>query len=280
MSALAVSAAGPAAATLHRLQAPPAWRCIEFTSDIHLCADKPRTAEAFFAYLDRTDADAVLLLGDVFEVWVGDDVIDLPGFEADCAARLQQAAQRRTLGFMAGNRDFLVGQRLLAHCGLRALDDPTLIEAWGQRLLLTHGDAWCLSDEPYQAFRAQVRSPAWQQAFLAQPLEERLRLARQMRDASEHRKADQGLAAYPDIDAAHALAWADAAQATTLVHGHTHQPSSGPLGRDSSGRVVTRHVLADWEADLPPHRGDVLRWTADGGLQRRLIHSAPEQKPC
>ena len=243
----------------HELAAPGAWRAIDFVSDLHLSAESPRTHAAFADYLERTRADAVFILGDLFEVWVGDDARE-DAFERACAEALARAASRRTLGFMVGNRDFLVGPGLLGTCGVRALPDPTLLAAFGQRVLLTHGDALCLSDTDYQRFRAQVRSERWQADFLARPLAERRHLARGLRDASEQRKRQSAPAGWPDVDAVAALRWMDEAGASTLVHGHTHRPASEPLAPDAR----LRHVLSDWDYDHPPLRGEVLRLDAAG----------------
>ena len=246
----------PAACPL--LQADPAWRCIDLLSDVHLQADRPRTFEAWRKHLLGTQADAVLMLGDLFEVWVGDDARHT-GFEADCAAVLQQASQRRVLAFMPGNRDFLVGDHLLQETGVLRLADPTLLQAWGQRWLLSHGDALCLADTAYQDFRQQVRSSAWQQPFLQQPLATRQHQARQMRDASAAHQATQPAGQFFDVDgtaAAHALQQAGAA---VLVHGHTHRPGSHAL---TGGR--SREVLGDWEFDALPQRAACLRLDATG----------------
>lgn len=233
-------------------------------SDLHLGAETPATLACFTAYLRRTTADAVLLLGDVFEVWVGDDTLVEPdSFEAHCATLLREAATQRTLALMVGNRDFLFGPAALQACGLRALHDPTLMTGWNQRLLLAHGDAWCLDDQPYQTFRQQVRSPDWQKTFLAQPLAERRAIARHLRAESQRRKTTQGFEGYGDLDPgamAHAL---QQAGATTLIHGHTHRPATEAL---ADGRE--RWVLSDWhcedDGEATPHRAQVLRWTATG----------------
>ncbi len=246
----------PAACPL--LQADPAWRCIDLLSDIHLQADRPRTFEAWRKHLLGTQADAVLMLGDLFEVWVGDDARHA-AFEADCTAVLQQASQHRVLAFMPGNRDFLVGDHLLQETGVQRLADPTLLQAWGQRWLLSHGDALCLADTAYQVFRQQVRSSAWQQPFLQQPLATRHHQARQMRDASAAHQATQPAGQFFDVDdtaAAHALQQAGAA---VLVHGHTHRPGSHAL---VGGR--SREVLGDWEFDALPQRAACLRLDATG----------------
>ena len=252
---------------------PAGWRRVDFIADLHLTAAMPRTFEAWAAHLLHTPADAVLILGDLFEVWVGDD--QRAGvFETQCVQVLAEAASRRQIGFMAGNRDFLLGHAMRDACGLVAMPDPTVIEAWGQRLLLTHGDALCLDDHAYQRFRAEARSEAWQRAFLALPLAERLARAAAARAASEARRRDarRGVPAaeppaasadpalWADVDAAAAVARLHATGCHEMVHGHTHRPGSSTLAPG-----FTRHVLSDWDLDhaVGP-RAEVLRLTRDG----------------
>jgi len=239
-------------------QADPAWRCIDLLSDVHLHADMPRTFAAWRQHLLSTPADAVLILGDLFEVWVGDDAAS-GAFAADCVAVLRAASQSRMLGFLPGNRDFLVGDALLAAASMQRLADPTVLQAYGKRWLLSHGDALCTADTAYQQFRQQVRSSAWQQAFLAQPLAERERQARAMRDASAAHQADLGPAHWSDVDDGAAAQWLEAAGCSTLIHGHTHRPDTHTLlGRFS------RHVLGDWDFDHGAPRARALRLSAAG----------------
>ena len=244
--------------------APAHWRAIDFISDLHLSAETPRTFDAWALHLRHTPADAVFILGDLFDAWVGDDA-RTSGFEQRCAEVLKDAAGRRTLAFMAGNRDFLVGAELLGECGVVDLADPTALVAFEQRLLLSHGDALCLEDTEYQRFRAQVRDPAWAAATLARPLAERRALARQMRSASRQRKQQIAAELWADVDAQAAVQWLREAGSTTLIHGHTHRPRSETF---SPGFV--RHVLSDWDLDdaAQPGRAEVLRLTAQG-LERR-----------
>lgn len=232
------------------------WKAIDFISDLHLGEALPRTFEAFATHLRRTPADAVFILGDLFEAWVGDDARTLP-FERACLDVLAEAASHRTLAFMVGNRDFLVGSTMLRAGGMMGLADPTLLDAWGQRVLLSHGDALCLDDRPYQAFRAEVRSAAWQQAFLARPLAERVALAAEMRRESSARQRFDG-DAHADVDVAEAVRWLHAAGAAEMVHGHTHRPGSETLAPG-----FRRHVLSDWDLD-GGQRAEVLRLTRDG----------------
>ncbi len=236
--------------------APAEWRRIDFISDLHLANDTPRGFAAWRSYLLSTTADAVFLLGDLFEAWVGDDA-RFEGFEAHGAAVLTEAAARRKLFFMVGNRDFLVGAETLAACGVEGLPDPTVLSAFGERVLLTHGDAWCVGDVPYQRFRAQVRNPAWQVQVLARPLAERRLMARSLRSESE-RAAAEHHGEWFDVDAATALRAMAENDTPTLIHGHTHRPGTETL---APGHV--RHVLSDWDLDHGgPPRAEVMRWEA------------------
>ena len=239
-----------------QLAAPPSWRAVDLISDLHLCEAMPRTFDAFAAHLMGTSADAVFILGDLFEAWVGDDMGGR-GFERRCIEVMAQAASHRQLGFMVGNRDFLAGAMLLRQSGAMGLPDPTLFDAWGQPVLLSHGDALCLADTPYQAFRRQVRSAQWQADFLARPLAERLQIAAGIRHASLTRRQFDG-AADADVDTAEAVRWLHAMGAHELVHGHTHRPGSNALAPG-----YKRHVLSDWDLDLG-QRAEVLRLTRDG----------------
>jgi UDP-2,3-diacylglucosamine hydrolase len=255
-----VTASGSARAAplpaVQTLAAPAHWRAIDFISDLHLSAAMPATHAAWRDYLARSSADAVVILGDLFELWVGDDARALP-FEQACVQVLARAAANKPVYFMAGNRDFLLGAPMLADAGLQGLADPTLLSAFGTSVLLSHGDALCLDDVPYQAFRQLVRSPSWQAEFLAKPLTERQRIASDIRAHSQSRRAFDG-AASADVDKPVALAWLAQCDAAALVHGHTHRPGSEALDA-----VHTRHVLSDWDFDSHT-RGEVLRWTAHG----------------
>jgi len=211
--------------------------------------------------MEGVRADALFLLGDLFEAWVGDDVAQEPGFERDCAEVLKRASQRLPLFFLAGNRDFLVGAGLAQQAGFSILADPTVFVFGGQRWLLSHGDALCIADTEYLAFRAQVRAPGWQEAFLARPLAQRQQLARGMRAESEQLKRSGR--DYPDVDTATALQWLQAAHAQVLVHGHTHKPGEHAL--DATHRRI---VLSDWDATAQPPRLEALRLHADGRSER------------
>jgi UDP-2,3-diacylglucosamine hydrolase len=242
------------------LDVPRHWRCVDLISDLHLSPSTPHTVQGLRQHLQHTRADAVFLLGDVFELWLGDDALT-QAFEAELTDMLAEASTARQIGFMAGNRDFLLGSAALRASGMRALADPTVLCAWGQRFLLTHGDALCLGDTEYQQFRRNVRAGEWQRQFLARPLAERAALARQMREKSEAHKSSAPV--WADVDPAAAVAWMHSAGAHEMVHGHTHRPASEVLAPG-----YTRHVLSDWDLDQA-QRAEVLQVTRDG-LKRCL----------
>ncbi len=245
------------------LVAPQHWRVIDFISDIHLHAGASATAESWRRYLQQTRADALFILGDLFEVWVGDDALD-DDSNSGSTAHMQErawvqslatAGKRLDLYFMQGNRDFLAGERLMSACHMTLLPDPTVLVTGQQRWLLTHGDALCLADIAYMEFRQLVRSPQWQTDFLAQPLARRRALATDIRARSEARKQDPGLAADTDVDDAAALRWLEQAKAPTMVHGHTHKPALHQLGGSGHQRIV----LSDWDSAATPPRAQILR---------------------
>jgi UDP-2,3-diacylglucosamine hydrolase len=254
-----MTATAPRYAELH---APAHWRVVDFISDLHLQASEPQTVQAWKDYLTHTRADAVFLLGDIFEVWVGDDGLsgddEDARFERACIEVLSSAASQHALFLMHGNRDFLLGAEAARRAACSLLDDPTVLTFGGRRWLLSHGDALCLDDRDYMAFRAQVRTPAWQQAFLAQPLNQRRQIARGLRQQSEERKRSG--ADYADVDAPLARQWLQQAHATELIHGHTHKPADHALGDG-----LLRRVLSDWDLQTRPPRAEVLRLQQTGG---------------
>ena len=235
------------------IDAPSHWSCIDFISDLHLQASDLLTFLTWKNYLRGTQADAVFILGDLIEVWVGDDILSLQsGFEALCADVLSAASRRVDLYLMHGNRDFLMGSKFMDACGSTALDDPTVLTFASQRWLLTHGDAWCRDDAAYMQFREQVRGPQWQHAFLNKPLDERMDIAKSLRQQSDARKQTQ--TTYADVDAATANAQMASERASHIIHGHTHRPARHLMGQGSE-----RLVLSDWDMAAMPPRGEVLR---------------------
>jgi UDP-2,3-diacylglucosamine hydrolase len=248
-----------------QLQAPAHWRSVDLISDLHLQAQEPETFEAWQTYMDTTPADAVLILGDLFEAWVGDDEVPTSPFLQVCRDALLSASTRLHLGIMHGNRDFLMGPAFMASCGAQLLHDPTVLRWGSHSWLLSHGDALCIDDTAYQKFRQQVRSPTWMASFLAQPLAERQAAARQMRSESQtHQSSSMG---HADADTALSLSWLKSAAACHLIHGHTHQAADHVMTEDGQGSS-TRSVLSDWDLRTQPPRAQVLRLTADGRQQR------------
>lgn len=259
-------------------RAPAHWQAVDFISDLHLHSADQATFLGLRRYLETAvaqRADALFILGDLFEVWVGDDAL-LPhaddtqqperGFLRDCIALLRTHSRHTPTFFMAGNRDFLLGTAALAEAGMTRLDDPTAWDFLGQRWLLSHGDALCLEDTDYQRFRHEVRSPGWQQAFLARPLAEREALAADMRARSEARKQALGNdpALWADVDPAATREALQQAGALTLIHGHTHRPAQHALGAGKRGESLQRIVLSDWDLRAHPKRAEVLRLDAQG----------------
>ena len=239
------------------LQAPQQWQRVDFISDLHLDAHEASTFDVWTRYMANTPANALFILGDLFEVWVGDDNQD--PFALQCIATLKATAQRMPVYFICGNRDFLVGTRLLKTTGMQGLSDPTVLDlgttgdSEPTRILLSHGDALCLDDRDYLAFRAQVRQPEWQRAFLAKPLTERQAYARDVRSKSEALKRSH--TDYADVDTQAATSWLKATDAQLLLHGHTHRPAVHDLGNG-----LSRWVLSDWHANAQPPRLEVLSW--------------------
>ena len=244
-----------------------AWAKVDFISDLHLQAEDPVTAQAFFDYLSLTQAQAIFILGDLFEVWIGDDVLKLESaqFEHQCIEHLAQKAQHCFIFFLPGNRDFLVSDAFFEASGVQALKDPCVLKTLNQRFLLTHGDELCLADHEYQNFRSLVRSPQWIGDFLSQPLEQRAQSARAMRAKSQEVQAQIKLKdeAFPDLDRERCLEWLAKQNCHCLIHGHTHQPREHQL--DNSHQRV---VLSDWDAQASPARTQVLR--LEGEILQRL----------
>jgi len=247
------------------LSAPARWNTIDFISDLHLHDGDLPTLAAWQTYMVQTRADAVFILGDLFEVWIGDDLCHAATTQSSsCAARcgrtLAQAARRMSVYFLHGNRDFLLGDEFAHAVGMTLLSDPTTLVFAQQRYLLTHGDALCLSDTAYQTFRAQVRSPAWCADFLARPLPERQQLASAMRAKSDALKSSQR--PWVDIDTPAACQWLQRAQASTLIHGHTHQPTQQALPC-SEDQPRQRLVLGDWDQRAAEPRLSIWRLRRD-----------------
>jgi len=236
-----------------------------FVSDLHLQESHPRTAEAFFRFLAEraSQAGALYLLGDIFEYWAGDDDLATPFHQRVLDALRDVSALGVSVYWMAGNRDFLVGQDFARAAGLTLLADPHVITIAGQRVALVHGDAQCTDDVSYMAFRAQVREPAWQRQFLAMPLAQRKAIIAGLRESSQQAHTEKSCEIMDVTPEAIAALHADA-KADVIIHGHTHRPA---LHQDpNTGR--RRYVLPDWELDAEPVRGGWIAIDDQGAITR------------
>ncbi len=227
-----------------------------FISDLHLNGAQPATRAAFGRFLREVMPQfaELVILGDLFEYWAGDDDDDAVGREVAGALRALVDGGRRVF-VMHGNRDLLLGREFCAAAGATLLADPSVATIGGDAVLLAHGDAWCTQDLEYMRFRARARQPAVQAQFLAQPLAARRALLDQARAASEAGKAIKSLEIM-DVTPAEVEAALRRAGLTRLIHGHTHRPATHRFVLD--GAPAERWVLPDWDLDTLPARGGYL----------------------
>jgi len=228
-----------------------------FISDLHLEGDRPEIGEQFLDFLDEeaADAEALYILGDFFEYWVGDD--DPDEYYASIKRSLRAFTDSGVpVYFMHGNRDFMIGEQFAAETGVTILPDPSPTAFYGKSVLLSHGDALCTDDTEYQQVRAMTRNPEWQAMMLEKPLEERIAIAKQARLQSQDRNktlSESIMDVNPDA-VRQIIAEYDV---EILLHGHTHRP--GIHGVDVDDRFAKRVVLGDWY-----DQGSVVRWDEDG----------------
>lgn len=229
-----------------------------FISDLHLSEDHAHITQLFLNFARNTapQADALYILGDLFEYWAGDDDRNAP-FHRQIISAMREVSRLGTPVFiMHGNRDFLMDEQLAQECHATMLPDPTLIDLYGTPTLLTHGDALCTDDKEYQAFRKQVREPVWRNNFLAQPLAQRKAQIEQLRKMSEVQKQtkamdimDVNLAAVAELFRNHHY--------PRMIHGHTHRLKHHL--HEVDGKACERWVLGDWQ-----QTGNVLQCDAAG----------------
>ncbi len=228
---------------------------ILFISDCHLDSRRPQVTRCLLDFLREraAGAQALYILGDLFEVWLGDDepADDL----IEVITALARIAEDTELAFLAGNRDFLLGQAFADRVGMRLLQEPEILELGSRRVALMHGDLLCTDDHDYQAFRREVRNPAWQSSFLARPLDERRRIAAQLRSDSSEAMANKP-AAIMDVNQGAVEDCFDRLQVDTILHGHTHRPAVHDLPAGKS-----RYVLGDWQPGP-----SFISWTSEQGL--------------
>lgn len=264
-----------------------------FASDLHLSETTPRTLEAFENWLASVACEnaMVFLLGDLFEVWFGDDHSD------NCSQRVIESIQHATAAgarvfFMHGNRDFLVGESFSETSGAELLPDPDFLRVKSHVVLLSHGDQLCTDDTAYQAFRRQSRDEKWQSHFLALPIEKRMEMARAIRSESKMHKANSALSIMDANQSAIAAAfngqWPDGCyigKNDVLLHGHTHRcaihetiDSAAPAHPQSTSGFIAqgmRIVLPDWNFDEPATgqpKGGFLKMQADGYYSLNLFN--------
>ncbi len=230
---------------------------ILFISDLHIDATRPDITGQFIEFLraEARAADALYILGDLFESWVGDDAADA-GQSAAIAELRSLTAAGVPCFVMHGNRDFLLGRQFCSSSGVQLLPDPLLVTLYGEPVLVMHGDALCTDDRAYQRLRATVRDADWQRQFLALSVAARRALAGAARVGSRAHTAGAPYA-ITDVNAESVASALRNAGAATLLHGHTHRPGIHPLEVD--GRACTRIVLGDWYT-----QGSLLRWDSSG----------------
>jgi UDP-2,3-diacylglucosamine hydrolase len=241
---------------------------VRFVSDLHLDAKTPASADACLKLLceigrDAADGPQVLyILGDLFETWIGDDDPD-PFRDEICRALKATHAEGVQLYVMAGNRDFLFGDRFTARTGAKVLPDPTVATLFGERVLLTHGDLLCTDDIAYQQLRSTVRDPSFQQRLLQLPLEARQQLASSARAGSRAHTATTA-ADIMDVNEMAVTAAFTATGTHVMVHGHTHRPGEHRHTL-ADGQEAIRYVLDAWHTE-----GGVLELTHDGWHRHRV----------
>jgi UDP-2,3-diacylglucosamine hydrolase len=219
-----------------------------FISDLHLEESRPDITEAFLDFVDHraVSADRLYILGDFFEAWIGDDE-RTPLQEQIAAALSKLTSNGVILYLMHGNRDFLIGEDFCQRVGATLLDDPTVIDLYGEPTLLMHGDSLCTADEEYQKYRRTVRNTQWQAMFLKRPLADRQTVARQLRElsmAKNQGKQESIMDVTPEEVKRVMADW----NVRRLIHGHTHRPAVHEL--DIDGKAATRFVLGDWDTHV------------------------------
>ena len=227
-----------------------------FISDCHLDSSRPEVMGELVEFIDNraSGASHLFILGDLFEVWLGDD--DPADGLQEVIDSLTRHARQARVYFLAGNRDFLLGATFAAKTGIELVQEPHFLQLAEHRVALIHGDTLCTDDHDYQAFREQVRDPEWQTGFLAKPLAERQAIAAQLRDQSADAMVDKSMEIM-DVNAVAVDECFRRHRVDILIHGHTHRPA---VHRYAGGH--TRYVLGDWHP-----RASYLCWRPDSGFE-------------
>jgi len=216
-----------------------------FISDLHLTGKRPQVTELFLQFLetDAVSADALFILGDFFEYWIGDEAIQRPDHEPIIKGLKKLSAAGKPVYVMHGNRDFLLGKKFEDATGCQLIGDPIVVELYGEKILLTHGDYLCTDDIPYQEFRKLVRQPDWQSQFLSKSVQERDEIAQKYRSISKELSATK----QPDIMDINQRTLIDEMkkyEVYSVIHGHTHRPAIHDFEVDE--HEAQRIVLGDW----------------------------------
>ena len=239
-----------------------------FVSDVHLNPGLPKTTTAFLQFLktEGKQTQQLYLLGDLFEYWVGDDDLNDPYNQSIAEALRELSVAGVQLFWIAGNRDFLVGEEFAAWTGMQCLLDPSIITISGKKMVICHGDAQCTDDIGYMQFRKQVRDPQWQANFLSLPLLQRKNIVQGMRESSKSEQSHKDMAIMDvNHDAIDALFLSSGCD--YLIHGHTHRPAL----HVQQGK--SRYVLPDWDCETTPPRGGWIAINAQGDIQRVSLDS-------
>lgn len=238
---------------------------IRFISDLHLEESRPDITDAFLAFLSERamGIEALYILGDFFEAWIGDD--EQTPLQNRIAEALREVSDSGTaLYLMHGNRDFLIGEDFCNRCGATLLPDPVVVDLYDTPTLLMHGDSLCTADQEYQKFRANMRNQQWQQMFLQRPLADRQMVARQLREISMAK--NQGKAeTIMDVTPDEVVREMESHGVQRLIHGHTHRPAIHEL--TANGRPAHRIVLGDWDTHV--------WWLDVAGDQQPALHKKP-----
>lgn len=244
-----------------------------FVSDVHLQETLPRTTEAFFAFLHQhaMHTQQLYLLGDLFEYWAGDDDMASPYNKRVIEALRKVSNTGVSIFWIAGNRDFLIGEEFATAIGATRLPDMCIVNIVGNRILLTHGDAQCTDDLSYMTFRSQVRQEDWQKKFLTLPLTQRKAIIADLRNSSrvEQRSMSNSIM---DVNASAISSLFDTTNTSILIHGHTHRPGRHEYSNQNS--LCIRYVLTDWNYDTAPQRGGWLGINSIGTIREYSLNKS------
>jgi UDP-2,3-diacylglucosamine hydrolase len=231
-----------------------------FISDLHLDPTRPAVTQAFFSMLENqaSSADAIYILGDFFEAWIGDD--DDAELNLSVITALKKLSDSGVkIYLMHGNRDFLIGEDFCQQSGCQLLPDPSVVNLYGQQVLLMHGDSLCVDDIEYMKFRAQCRNPEWQAPLLAMSLEQRRMVSQQLRAQSKEANSNKA-EDIMDVNADEVLKVLAEHQVDVLIHGHTHRPAIHSI--ETNNGEAQRIVLGDWDS-----HGWILSYQPDNNFQ-------------